>query len=157
MTLCMCNWLFPPPFVGQEFRHFLVEKIVSFSFLPCQSHCVPSFSHVLKLLTPFIFAWATSSHSLGHSDTPYPVFALLYNFQPVPVFSSCSHWHVFIACSFCSYCLELLCSIFCSTETIIRKLPNFLFSWTIINNVNACSHWPLSCFKNDYLSLPCLC
>lgn len=39
---------------------------------------------------------------------------------------------------------------------IISKLPNFLFSWKLINNVNACSPWPLSYFKNDYLSLSCL-
>lgn len=76
--------------------------------------------------------------------------------------SHCIFFQLTLECSPGAFSLQvlfgasLLCCIFHSTAVISTKLPNFHFSWTIINDGNACSPWPLGLFRNDFLPLSCL-
>lgn len=113
MTLWMCNWIFPPRFVGPVFLQFLAQEMVAFPFFPCQTHGVPGLLHVLNLLTTFMFAWATPSCS----STP-----------------SCIFFPLTLKCFYHLFCLQLLFrasllySVFHSTDIITSKLTNFLFN-----------------------------
>lgn len=75
--------------------------------------------------------------------------------------SHCIFFQLMLECSPGAFSLQvlfgasLLCCIFHSTAVISTKLPNFHFSWTIINDGNACSPWPLGLFRNDFLPLSC--
>lgn len=151
MTLWMCNWIFPPPFVGHEFLQFLVEEMVSFPFFPCQTHGVPVLLHVLNLLTTFTFAWATPSCSNTLSCIFFPFILKCF-------------YH--LLCLQLLFRASLLCSVFHSTDKIISKLTNFLFNnsgqcyclFRLIRVITYCClayvsvvtlislvHWPLLC------------
>lgn len=136
MTLWMCNWIFPPPFIGPEFLQFLVEEMVSFPFFPLPDPWCAWFVTRAEPSDQMEFAWATPSCS------------------SIP---SCIFFPLTLKCFYHLLCLQLLFrasllySVFHSTDIITSKLTNFLF--TIVDNVILLT-WSLT---SDYLLLPCLC